>query len=47
MQIKEDNIHKFPDATYDKINQAFKEIKEIAILAKTKTPTQKVLFVVW
>ncbi len=36
MQIMEGNIYKFQDVTYDEINQAFKEIKKIAILAKTK-----------
>ncbi len=41
------NINKFEDATHDKINKAFNMIKGIATLAKTKTPTQNVLFVVW
>ena len=47
MQIMEGNIYKFIDKTYDEIKKAFKEMQEIAIISKTKTPTQKVLFVVW
>ena len=47
MQIMEGNIYKFIDATHDEIKKAFIKIEKIATLAKTKTPAQKVLFVVW